>query len=175
MKNQVQKSVLLALLILFTVTYANAQTASNDTITKINGEKIVVKIINTSEKDVTFSYPGETMTTNLSKNLIRDIVYSSGRKEKISEMVIISGEKDWEKVKLTTLTSDIEGLVKKGDLDARKTNLGPIYTPAKKTNDKLEKEIKVEAAKLGAHIVLLTNLSPSSTEFRISGVAYGYK
>ena len=175
MKNQVQKFVFSTLLIFVNITCANAQTTSNDTITKISGEQIVVKIINTSEKDVTFSYPGETMTTILSKNLIREIVYSSGRKEKISEMVIISGEKDWEKVKLTTLTSDIEGLVKKGDLDARKTNLGPVYTPAKKTNAKLEKEIKVEAAKLGAHIVLLTNLPSSSTEFRLSGAAFGYK
>lgn len=174
MKSKLQKFLFLAMLIFISMVIVKAQTISNDTISKINGERIAVKILSTSDKDVTFSYPGETMTTVLSKNLIKEIIYSSGRKEKISEMVIITGEKDWEKVRLTTLASDIEGLVKKGDLDEHKRNMG-IYTPAKKTNEMLEEKIRREAAKLGAHIVLLSNKAPAVTEFRVSGIAYGYK
>jgi hypothetical protein len=175
MIKKIQMFLFLALLIGFAITSVNAQSSGNDTIFKINGESIAAKIVSVAETDVTFSYPGESMTIKLSKNLIKEIKYSSGRKEKFSEMVVINGEKDWEKVKLTTLTSDIEGLVKKGDLSASKTNLGPIYTPEKKTHTKLETEIRKEAAKLGAHIILLTPSNAASSEFKVTGVAYGYK
>jgi len=151
----------------------NAQSAKNDTIVKLNGKHLIVKIVNNNETNVIFSYPGETMTNTLSKNLIMEIVYSSGRKEKINEKIVINGEKDWKKVKLTTLVTDIEGLVKKGDLDEHMRDLGPIYSSAKKADKKLRIRIKQDAAKLGAHIVLITPMSDANG-FRLSGVAYGY-
>lgn len=156
------------------ISTVNAQSVKNDTIVKLNGERIVVKIVNNNETNIIFSYPGETMTNTLSKNLIKEIIYSSGRKEKINEKIVINGEKDWKKVKLTTLVTDIEGLVKKGDLDEHMRDLGPIYSSAKKADKKLQIRIKQDAAKLGSHIVLITPMTDANG-FRLSGVAYGYK
>ena len=131
MKNKFKKLLSLSLLILIAITAIKAQTISNDTITKINGSQIVVKITNTNEKDVSFTYPGETMTNTLSKNLIREIIYSSGRKEILNKKIEINGEKDWKKVKLTTVANEVEGLVKKGEFNETTAYLG-IYTSQKK-------------------------------------------
>lgn len=48
----------LCFVILFSTAYA--QTASNDTIIKIEGTLIVAKIITVSENEITFSYPEDT-------------------------------------------------------------------------------------------------------------------
>ena len=169
-----KRSLLLNLFIVIAISTANAQSVIKDTIVKLNGDRIAVKIVTNNENNVTFSYPGETMISTLSKNLITEIIYSSGRKEKFNEKIVINGEGDWEKVKLTSLTSEIEGLVKKGVLDESTANLGPIYTPGKKALEKLQKKIKQSAAKLGAHVVLLVTPMTDAMKFSLSGVAYGY-
>lgn len=134
-----------------------------------------MKVLSTSENGVTFSWPGETMTISMSKNLIEEIKYASGRKEKLSEKIVIRGEDDWEKIKITTQASDIEGLVKKSDLTGTSPNLG-LYTPLKKAESKILLQLKHDAAKLGAHIILITNpLTEQKTRYTIGGVAYGYK
>jgi hypothetical protein len=165
----------LIVLVFISISITNAQSASNDTIVKMSGERIAVKVLSTSENSVTFSWPGETMTISMSKNLIEEIKYASGRKEKLSEKIVIRGEDDWEKVKQTTQASDIEGLVKKGDITGTTANLG-LYTPLKKCEAKILVQLKHDAAKLGAHIILITNpLTEQKTRYTIGGVAYGYK
>lgn len=175
MLNKFQKLLFSILLFGVAIANVNAQSASNDTITKMSGERIAVKVLSTSESSVTFSWPGETMTISMSKNLIEEIKYASGRKEKLSEKIVIRGEDDWEKVKQTTQASDIEGLVKKGDITGTTANLG-LYTPLKKCEAKIIVQLKHDAAKLGAHIILITNpLVEQRTRYTIGGVAYGYK
>ncbi|MCK9638986.1 MAG: hypothetical protein M0R39_03680 [Prolixibacteraceae bacterium] len=172
MFNKFQIFLFLTPLLGLSITNVNAQSASNDTITKMSRESIAVKIISMSEKSVTFSWPGETMTISISKNLIEEIKYASGRKEKLSEKVLIRGEDDWEKVKLTTQASDIEGLIKKGDLNETSPNIG-IYTSAKKAETKIDRKIRQKAASLGAHIILITVITvtsfnmPGSSEQRV--------
>jgi hypothetical protein len=174
MLNFFQRLFYLILFLNVSILTLNAQSAKNDTIVKLNGERIIVTILNINENTVTYSYPGESMTNTISKNLIAEIDFSSGRKEKFSEKVVINGEKDWEKVILTTLSSDVEGLVKKGDLSFNTKDLG-VYTPAKKANEKLQTQMKQEAAKLGAHIVLITPMTSNGVRYTLNGVAFGYK
>ncbi|NLB77982.1 MAG: hypothetical protein GX796_03805 [Clostridiaceae bacterium] len=78
-----KKIMTLCFVILFSTAYA--QTASNDTIIKIDGTLIVAKIITVSENEITFSYPNETIQNIISKNRIQEVIYSSGRKEIFNE------------------------------------------------------------------------------------------
>lgn len=176
MLNDLRKLLLSILLFGVASGSINAQAVSNDTITKLSGDRIAVKIVSTSENNVTYSYPGETMTISMSKNLIEEIKYASGRKEKLKEKIVIRGEDDWEKVKLTTQTTDIEGLIKKGDLNETSPNIG-IYTPARKAEPKIDKKIRQKAASLGAHIILITSpfTATGGNLYMMGGVAYGYK
>lgn len=155
---------------------AYAQTAKNDTIIKIDGNRIIAKIITVSDNEITFSYPNETIINSISKNRIKEVIYSSGRKEIFNdkELIIINGEDDWEKVILTFIASDVEGLVKKGDIDISDQRK-MAFQSASKMEENLKEEAKSKAAKLGAHIIYV--VAPITTDgiaFRITGVAYGY-
>lgn len=88
--------------------------------------------------------------------------------------IVVKSEDDWEKVILTQTASEIEGLIKKGELKESTVNLGVMMTPVKKTENKLRIKIQKDAAKIGAHIVLITPMVEGSS-FNLSGIAYGYK
>jgi len=89
-------------------------------------------------------------------------------------IIVVKGEEDWEKVILTQTSSEVEGLIKKGELKESTVNLGVMMTPLKKVESKLKMKIQKDAAKIGAHIVLLFPLV-EGTSFSLSGTAYGYK
>ena len=150
----------------------------NDTIIKIDGDQIVAKILTVSEKGITFSYPDETVVNSLSKNVIKEIALSGGRKiffntEPIPE---INGKDDWEKVKLTYDASEVEGLIKKEDIVvfAIKKN---SFQPDSYLESKVIKEAKIRAATIGAPILyaIVPVASQNALEFRFLGIAYGYK
>ena len=90
------------------------------------------------------------------------------------EIIVVKSEDDWAKVILTQTASEVEGLIKKGELKETTVNLGVIYSPVKKTENKLRMKIQKSAAKIGAHIVLITPMVEGSS-FNLSGIAYGYK
>ena len=90
------------------------------------------------------------------------------------EIIVVKSEDDWEKVILTQTASEVEGLIKKGELKESTVNLGVMMTPVKKTEDKLRMKIQKDAAKIGAHIVLITPMVEGSS-FSLSGISYGYK
>lgn len=154
-----------------------AQTANEDTIVKIDDTKISAKIITVNEREITFSYPEETVITTLSKNLIKEIIFSSGRKESCNNVIIpvINDEDDWEKVKLTYNPSEVQGLVKKGDIVVFETKK-ITYQPGSYMEEKVIEEAKKEAAELDAHIIyaIVPVTSHEGTEFRFLGIAYSY-
>jgi hypothetical protein len=163
---------------------AYAQTAKNDTIIKIDGNQIVGKIFTISEKEIAFSYQNETIIYTMSKDRIKEVFFSSGRKEIFNdnvkndnkELVIINDEDDWEKVVLTFLESDVEGLVKKGDINVSDRVKNVLFQSASRMEENVTEDAKTEAAKLGAHIIyVIAPITTDGMEFRITGVAYGYK
>ena len=167
--------MILCFVILCSTTYA--QTTKNDTIIKIDGDPIVAKIITVNEREITFSYPEETVITTLSKNLIKEIIFSSGRKESCNKVKIpvINDEDDWEKVTLTYDASEVEGLLKKGDIVVFETKK-ITYQPGSYMEAKVIEEAKKQAAELGAPILyaIVPVTSHEGTEFRFLGIAYSY-
>lgn len=183
------------MILFFVIIYstAYAQTAKNDTIIKKDGNQIIAKIFTVNEKEITFSYLNETIIYTMSKNRIKEVFFSSGRKEIFdefdekeifeekeifndNELIIINDEDDWEKVVLTFLASDVEGLVKKGDIEVSDRIKNVLFQSASRMEENLKEEAKTEAAKLGAHIIyVFAPITNDNLSFRITGVAYGYK
>jgi hypothetical protein len=120
-----------------------------DTILKLSNESIICNVTNVSELEITYSYVGETMTNTISKKQVKEIRFGSGRVQKISEVVKINGEEDWEKVQLTTIQSDVLGLTKKGEVKGK--SMGTAMANMSKVKTRAEEQLKKEAAKLGAH------------------------
>lgn len=122
-----------------------------DKIKKLNGEEIEVEITATDQKMVSFKYPGENETYRMSKRMIQEITHKSGRKEKLSEALVIKGEEDWEKVMITQDKDDVEGMVKKGE--TKEGTKGVSLHSASSSDKKATKKLKQEAAKMGGYII----------------------
>lgn len=149
----------------------------NDVLMKHNGEKLEVKVIKVGETTINYKYPGEDAEQTIGKFAVASIVYGgSGRKEQISDKIVISGEDDWEKVQILTDKSQVLGL-KKGDDVRGKTSGLLSYNTAGSADKKASRRIREAAAKLGAPFILMT--SDKSDGFGIkqsikNGTAYTY-
>jgi len=176
-----KKTIILVSLFLNSAFVSSQDSAKLDTIFKVNKEVILGKITSITEKDVIYLYSGETLTNTISKNQVKEIVFSNGRIQKISELIEIKGEEDWEKVQITNIESDISGLIKKGDV-AGKANAFTALSSVNEMKEKAEMKVKKQAAALGAHIVFIKSYQSNQAQYglntakaNISGIAYGYK
>jgi hypothetical protein len=165
---RISKTLILFTLLFHLIQFVNAQ----DKIIKRNGDTLNVKIVRSSPDMVEFTYPNETATNSEYKNSLSKIIYASGRIENCEEakkLAIVNGEKDWEKVEITTNVDDVKGLTKLGEV-VGKSGWGGSY--AQGLGDKeARKAIKKNAARLGASIVLLQEKA-DTWGTKLVGVAY---
>lgn len=168
------KKTLLTAIIYFISFASFAQT---DKLSKHTGETMEVKVIKVGETTISYKYPGEDAEQTIGKIAVASIIYSSGRKEQISEKITISGKDDWEKVQIITDASQVIGL-KKGEEVRGKTAGLLSYNTAGSADKKATKRIKEAAAEFGAPFVLM--VSDKNDGYGIkqavkNGVAYNYK
>jgi hypothetical protein len=169
------KKVLFSLLLVVSGIASFAQAA--DKMKKHSGETLDVKIVKVGETVISYKYPGEDAEQTIGKFAVATITYgASGRKEDISEKIVISGADDWEKVQIFTDKAQALGL-KKGEEVRGKTSGLLSYNTAGSADKKATKRIKESAAKLGAPFILMT--SDKSDGYGVKqamkdGVAYNY-
>lgn len=145
---------------------------------KHSGETLEVKIIKVNETTINFKYPGEDAEQTIGKYAVATITYgTSGRKEEISEKIIVSGKDDWEKVLILTDASEVLGL-KKGEEIRGKTSGFYSFNSAGSADKKATKKIKEEAAEAGAPFILMTADKADGFGVKQSikkGITYSYK
>ncbi|HMO61259.1 MAG TPA: hypothetical protein PKC39_01115 [Ferruginibacter sp.] len=151
--------------------------AQNDKMVKHSGETLEVKIVKVGEDVITYKYPGEDAEQTISKLAVATITYASGRKEEVSEKIVISGKDDWEKVQILTDKSQVVGL-KKGEEVKGKTAGFISYNTASTADKKATRRIKEAAAEAGAPFILM--VSDKNDNFGVkqsikNGVTYTYK
>lgn len=180
------KAYFLSLLLSSSAFLSLAQDVKLDKIVKLNNETLSVHVVTVGEQNISFTYPNETVVNTLSKNQIKEIDFASGRVQAITERVTITGEQDWEKVLITTLESDVSGLVRKGELRAKATG-GSTFSNQANIDARATEKLKKQAAKIGAHIVLIQSQNTQRASFGNvgqmgqgpsslkQGVAYGYE
>ena len=171
MKNQ------LAIIFLLFTTCLSAQN-NFDIIVKHSDEHLSVQVISVDEK-ITFNYQNETVTNSISKNCVKEIIFSSGRIQVCSEKIIVNSVEDWEKVIITNNPEDVKCLVRKGDITASASNTWNFKSKSG-VDRKATAKIKKEAAELKAHIVLIQSQEKensfwSGASSSKNGVAYGYQ
>jgi hypothetical protein len=170
------KKITLFIALAFGSLMAFAQTA--DKMKKHSGETLDVKIIKVNETTINYKYPGEDAEQTIGKYAVAMITYgASGRKEEISEKVIVSGKDDWEKVIIITDASEVLGL-KKGEEIRGKTSGLISYNSAGSADKKATKKIKEEAAEAGAPFILMTADKADGYGIKQSikkGITYSYK
>lgn len=157
--------------------FSLAVIAQNDVILKHTGDKVDVKVLKVGETTITYKYPGEDAEQVIGKFAVASITYgSSGRKEVISEKIVIASKDDWEKVEILTDKTQVLGL-KEGETVRGKTSGMLSYNTAGSADKKATKKIKEAAAELGAPFILL--VSDKNDGFGVkqsikNGVVYTY-
>lgn len=150
---------------------------NNDKMIKHSGETLDVKVVKVGETTIIYKYPGEDAEQTIGKFAVASITYGSGRKETISEKIVVSGKEDWEKVEILTDKSQVVGL-KKGEEVRGKTSGMLSYNTAGSADKKATRRIKEAAAEMGAPFILLT--SDKNDGFGVkqaikNGATYTYK
>lgn len=166
------------LFLLFIVTYS-MNIFAQDTIALKNGESIYVKITKDGSNEVEFTYPNETITNTKSKKEIAYIVFASGRREECHQGIQvpkITSPNDWEKVVVTYLESDVEGLTRVDEIKATSGWGGSLGSSIGYKG--AIKKLKKKAAKMGAGVILVHG-SPNQSAAALGGgvqvIATAYK
>lgn len=171
------KKMTFTLFIAFCTMLSFAQTTA-DKMKKHSGETLEVKVVKVGETTITYKYPGEDAEQTIGKFSVATITYgASGRKEEISEKIVVSSKDDWEQVQVITDKSQVLGL-KKGEEVKGKTAGLISYNTAGSADKKASKRLKEAAAEMGAPFILLTSDKADGFGVKQSiknGVAYSYK
>ncbi len=171
------KIYLTALLTFISIIGVGQTSNKSDTIFTTSNERIICVINKVNDKEITFSYPQEAFDNVITTNQILKIHFSSGRVQTFNNRIEIQGEQDWEKVIITKNESDINGLVRKGEVKSSiNTATWGTFSDMAKLTDKAYVKMKKQAAKMGAHIILCwSDQSEHRGNSAITGIAYGYK
>jgi hypothetical protein len=153
-----------------------------DTIFPLNGQSITCKVTKVGESEIEYSFLGEAVMNTVSKKQVSEIHFSSGRVQKISEKVLVLGEDDWQKVVLTTLPTDVTGLIKKELIRGKATGFTTLSN-IDNIKSRAEEEIKRKAASQKCHVVLIQTYNERPGNYftktlpkvDINGVAYCYQ
>jgi len=168
-----------------TILLSSLSFAQMDTIYS-NNEKLAVNVREITEDAVKFTYPNEDMINTSYKNTINKIVFKSGRTQTFNESSSfnkLSSIKDFEKVTISSVESEVRGLYKYADVGAKAKGT-TIYSSMEKVRNRAYSKMKIQAAMMGANVIYLAHQntegnkaggywqSGSTTETILSGVAY---
>lgn len=149
---------------------------AQDKMVKHSGEKLDVKILKVGEFTISYTYPNEVAEQTIAKYAVAKIEYASGRKEDITEKIVISGKEDWEKVIIIEEAGAAVGLKKQGEIRGKTGGMYSFRTSGNSDKKSMER-LKKEAAEMGAPFVLITSEKEArfSTQSIKRGFAYSYK
>ncbi|MBO0939810.1 hypothetical protein J2I47_24910 [Fibrella sp. HMF5335] len=164
---------------------ANAQSAAVDSVYTNEGT-LAVNVKEITETGIRYTYPNEDVINTVFKNSVYRVRYKSGRVQSFAEALTlnpVNGGDDWEKVMISKLESEVKGLYKLEDVNAKAKGTTEFSNVNKVKNRAFDK-LRMETAMLGGNVVFLTdqatngNLygsrfqSARSTETFLSGIAY---
>ncbi|WP_340114388.1 hypothetical protein [Maribellus mangrovi] len=166
---------------LLVLTLSISTTYGQDKIVKLSGDTIKCKVKEITDNNIKYIYEGEELLYNISKNAVKEIIFSSSRVQKFSKRVIINGEEDWEKVIITFDKKDIDGLVECCEIVGKSSKGGVASVSGGKS---AMKKMQKKAAENGAHIILITDgwhheknkpISGYGRGVKLTGTAYKYE
>ena len=162
-----------------------------DTIFSTNG-KIIGSVKEIGESSIKFSYPNEDLINNLNKNVIKKIVFKSGRVQTFSNMSgyrSIKSGLDYENVLISQVFEEVRGLYKIGEASAKAKGTTELSS-IEKVKERAIRKMKITAAMQGANVIYLTQITTTDnipgetgpngkiikegqpTQTSVSGIAY---
>lgn len=147
-----------------------------------SGEQIKCKVQDITETQVKYVYPGETIVNVVSKYGVEKIQFENGRVQQITDKIVITSDKDWEKVIILDQTEEVTGLKRVSELTKNSSSTWSLSFTENQGHyeAKAEKKIKIAAAKQGCPFILVTNKSGKSggvltdAHASMTGILYRY-
>lgn len=150
----------------------------------LNGEvkNVIVEEVGTNH--VKYKYPDENASYTVSKHRVERIIFASGREEVFeSPFKPVSSVNDYENVFLSYQPQDVDGLKPLGQVFSKAKGVTTLAS-INNVNNRAVRKVKMEAAMLGANVVLVgntfqrgnqygnENVPGNATMTSISGTAY---
>ena len=154
------------------------QTVAQDKIVKLNGETINCKVTEIAVSTIKYKGEQEDFIRNVVSSKVQEIIFKSGKVEKLNNIIVISNESDWDKIQVVNLDFDVSGFKKGEEIKASVSGSG---RPS--TEGKVLQKLKRIAALKGYHTVVILNTSGQGSHsgksrggYRasITGVGYTY-
>lgn len=145
--------------------------AQVDTIYQNNGEKMGINVIEVAENVIKFTYPDETVSNTIAKSSVSKIHFKSGRVQEFSSyynVVPIKSSKDWQKVQISKIESEVQGLQKIDVIGAKATGVTTLTSIAK-LQDRAFDKIKIQTAMIGGNVAFIMH---QNTEEAVHGTQY---
>ncbi|MDX5478297.1 hypothetical protein [Fontibacter flavus] len=133
---------------------------------------------------IKFKYPNENASYTISKHQVDKIIFSTGREEVFeSAFKTVTSVHDYENVYISYVPQDVEGLKSLGQVFSKATGVTTLSS-INNVNNRAVRKVKMEAAMLGANVVLVgntfqrgnqygnENIPGNATMTSISGTAY---
>jgi len=147
-----------------------------DTIVKLGGKKLLVKVIKINEKDVTYTFPEKTDNLSILRKDIEKVIFQNGHREVFNPPVLMMiDETQWEAVLVTENPEEVEGLFLRGTISASSSSDCRDNKSAKQSAIiRLQKK----AANMKASVILITKAQAKggygeNPGYKINGNAYG--
>ena len=140
---------------------------NSDSLYFIDGKVEGVEIIEIDDLNVKYKYRGEpfAISTNLKK--ISKILTAKGRiiqfEHTLKKKTVFTIE-DWDKVEITNLSSDVEGLNRIGNVTGKAKGLTTLSSSGKIQNRAMNK-MRMQAAFYGCDVVYMLNQTNTDTKF----------
>ncbi|OHX65110.1 hypothetical protein [Flammeovirga pacifica] len=131
----------------------------NDTLLTVVGEKVIVSVKEITASEIKYSYPNEALLNGMKKSSVAEIRFGSGRVQKLHKFLNyknVSTGKDWENVSISNVATEVEGLVKLGDVSAKAEGTTEFSSVAK-LQARVYDKIKVQSAMLGGNVAFVIN------------------
>ncbi len=150
---------------------------SQDKIVKINGDSFTANVIAIDGNIIRFKYPNEDLQNSEYKNAVRKIIFKSGRVQNFSDLSIVNGLEDWEKVRITTIADDVNGMIPLRDIDSKATGT-TVFSNVAQVENRAIRKLKQKAAMMGASVIFIQNQTVEGVKAinkartTITGVAY---
>lgn len=160
-----------------------AQSDTMDTIF-MNNEKVVCSVKEVSEDAVKYVYPGEETINTVYKNAIQKIVFRSGRVSIFAESTSykkVTCVGDYDNVSFAHVGGEVKGLYKLGEVSSKARGV-TVFADMERVKERAMFKLKVEAAMMGANVILLTQEATSGNHYgyyannatatNMAGIAY---
>ena len=162
-----------------------------DTIYSSTG-KVIGSVKEIGENSIKFSYPNEDLINNMNKNVIKKIVFKSGRTQTFANTSgyrTIKSCLDYDNVSISQVFEEVKGLYKIGEAGAKAKGTTEISS-IEKVKERAIRKMKITAAMQGANVIYQTQINTTDnipgengpdgklvkagqpTQTTISGIAY---